>query len=258
MKATCKIIPCLWVLKTTLVLMALWTTFLFAQKMPPAPKEPVSDLKMPEPVLFQEIKGKATLPAQLKLGFNLDLAERIKTGNWDVNGKVAAVDSEKVVFVTERGEAGNLVFRLPEGLRLLIRTGEPVSIKRTMRGFQAALGHELVITSARRLVVSSGRLFGDSPLKVKVWDGLTILQERELDKPLSESKYETTYQVSVTLLADGGRIQLALGTPSMVTVDGKAYTVMIKNSSKLIPNKEYEGLVEGSGYSIEYVAVCKE
>ena len=255
MNTICKIYLKRWALGPTLVLVVFWTVSVLAQETPPAPKEPVSDLKMPKPVMFQELKGKANLPKQLKMGFGLDLAGKILSGNWDVKGKITAVDNEKVVFTTEKGETGNLVFRLPKGVRLSLAADELVSIKRTMRGYRAALGYKLVVANMEMLAITSGRLFGDSPQKVKIWDGLILEQGQKLGQTLSESKYETTYQAPVYLITDGRRIQLALGEAHEVTVQRKTYKVMIHKSSKIVPTKEYENVAEGSGYVLEYVAV---
>ena len=241
---------------TTLLLVVFSITLVFAQQKPPAPKEPVSNLKMPSPVKFQELKGRATLPKQGNLGFGLDLAEKVLHGNWDIKGKVTAVEADRVTFTTDKGEVGNLVFRLPKGLRLSLVANEAVSIKRTTMGYRAVLSYKLLVASSEKLVITSGRLFSDSPQKVKIWDSLILEQDGELGQGL-KTKYETTYQVPVTLTIDGGKIELALGEAHEVIVQGKTYNVMMYQSCKVVPTKEYEGVAEGSGYVLEYVAVPK-
>lgn len=246
---------------TSLTIMALvvcGTNSVFAQeKEPPAPKEPVSNLIMPKPVKSQELRGRAKLPEQLKLGFALDLAEKILPGNWDFKGHVSAIDAEKVTFTTDQGQTGNLIFRLPEGFQLSLVSGDAVSIKRKTIGYSASLGYELVVASSEKLVSTSGRLFSDSAQEVSLWDGLTLEQSQELGQVLSRSEYETIYQVPVTLSIDGRETQLIPGEASEVVDGGKTYRIMVQESSRIVPTREYEGVAEGSGYVLEYVAVPK-
>lgn len=119
------------------------------------------------------------------------------------------------------------------------------------------MGYDLVVANPERLVIASGRLLGDSAQKIKILDGLALEQGRELGQVLIESKYETIYQVPVTVITDDKKMQLAPREALTVTVQDKAYQVMIHQSSKVVPSKEYEGVVEGSGYVLEYIAVTK-
>ena len=242
----------------TLGLVVLCSACTLAQEKPPAPKKPVTNLKMPAPVIVEAQKGEATLSQHVKLGFALDLADKILGGNWDVKGKVATLEAEKVSFITDQGENGNLVFSLPGKLTLSIAAGEPLSIKRTSRGYGAVLGYELVMTSSEKVVIAAGLLFGEMPQQVKIIeDDFALEQSQKLGQALSESKYETTYHIPVTLITDGRNIQLPLGEAQEVTIQGKKYEVVIQQSSKVVPTKEYEGVAEGSGYALEYVVISK-
>ena len=86
---------------------------------------------------------------------------------------------------------------------------------------------------------------------------MTLEQSQETGQALSESKYETTYQIAVTLIADGRNIPISVGEVHEVTSQGEPYNVIIQQSIKVVPAKEYEGVAEGSGYALEYVVISK-
>jgi hypothetical protein len=211
---------------------------------------------MPKAVTAGDL-GAAKFNREPRVGFALDLADRTQLGNWDIKGRVTAVEAGKFDFITEKGEAGRLFFRLPEGFQKLLASGEPVSIKRRLAGNRAAMGYDLVVSSAGRLVLGAGRLLGDSAGRVRILDGLVIEQGSEPGKLLARSKYEDTYLVPVALVASGRTIQLTPQEPLEVFAGGKAYRVMIQQSSRVVPSRAYEGVTEGSGYVLEYIAAPK-
>jgi len=246
-----------WSFGISLMLVIFSTTLVLAQEKPPAPKEPVSNLQMPQSVKVSDLKGRAVLPEQTRLGFGLDLDDKILGGNWDVKGRVTSVEPGKLAFTTGQGETGNLVYRLPEGVPLSLSADEPVSINRTTIGYKAAMGYNLVVGSTDRLVINSGLLIGELPQKVQIGDGFTLEQDKQSGRVLIKGKYETIYQVAVNLVTDDGKIQLTTDEMHEVTVRGKTYNVMIYQSSRVVPTKEYQGLAESSGYALEYMLVPK-
>lgn len=245
----------LWGVGMLVISLIICNTLLAQDKRPPIPKEPVTDLKMPEPVIFQEMKGQATIPKQVKLGFGLDIGNKVLVGNWDVKGRVNTVDAQKVSFITEEGDKGNLVFRLPKGLQLQLTADEPVTIKRISRGYKAALGYQLSVESKKRLVINSGRLFGDTPKRVRFPEGMTVVQSDEPGHILSRSKFETIYQIPVILITDTQKMPLTISITNRIKAGEKTYQVMISCSINVVPTKEYEGVAESSGYVLEYVVI---
>ena len=225
---------------------------------PPAPKEPSSVLRPLTPVRAAEIGGRASIPEGVKLGFGLDVADKVIAGEWDVQGVVAASEPGRLVFKTDKGEAGNLVYRIPKEQLLRLAAGDPVAIKRKAKGFKAALGYELMVSSSQRTIIASGRLFGETPLKAAVMDGLVIEQGKEPVRMLGESKYEITHEIPVAVTAgDGPQMHAETGAGQEVTVKGRKYQVLVQTSNRVVPTKKYGGLAEGSEYVLEYVVLAR-
>lgn len=232
---------------------------IFGQEMkPPAPKEPSSNLQLPEPVVFQEIKGSASLPEELILGFALDLGGVILPGNWDVQGKVVSSDNRVITFSTEQGQTGHLVYRLPKGFQLLLADDDVVKLKRNMNGYQTSLGNKFTLLSSDSLEIASGVLPGEFPHKVMIQDGLTLQQEKEVGSLLSESKFELTYMVPVYALTEDGKIKLTLFEPEVIKLDNTRYRIMILQSSKIVSQDKFEETSEGNGYILEYVVAVEK
>ena len=95
----------------------------------PVPERASSTLEVPKPVRAERLKGKASLPEELKLGFALDLADTLVTGDWDVVGKIMSHKDRRVSFKTENGADGRVVYRLPKGLELRVRPNQQIGIK---------------------------------------------------------------------------------------------------------------------------------
>jgi hypothetical protein len=234
------------------------STAVFAQeKTPPKPKEPSTILRMPNPVTVQEMKGRATLPEQLSHGFAIDVAEKVLSGNWDVRGKVIALENGTVAFKTEKEETGHLVFRLPKGMRFIPKPNQQISIKRAVQGFGGSLGHMTRLTSENELILASGRLYGDRPREGSVFQKLSLRQVSDRTQVASKTKYETTYKVPVVLTSDGASVRLSIGEPAEFTFAGRKFLALVTESSETIPAKEYEGIAEGKGFSLEYVISLK-
>jgi len=230
-------------------------TSILAQVNPNAPKVAVSNLAYPDPVIHQETKGAANLPEQLTLGFSLELEGILVTGNWDIQGKIVSTDSSRISFITESNQKGNLVYRIPREMTIVLKDGDPISIKRIMKGFQSSLGYELAIKSFDYLHIYSGKMFSEEPLKIKISDDLSLYQDEVNERVLNESKYETFYMVPVELISDQDSRVITVGQTHREAFQDIAYSVFVKNSSRTLPAKEYEGLAEGSGYALEYLIV---
>ncbi len=228
------------------------------EQTPPKPKEPVTTLKMPAPIEPKVIKGEATLPEELVLGFALDVGGTVLAGDWNVVATVIGFENRTVIFKTEKGEIGHLVYRIPKGVQFpLLKPKQPVSIRRNMRGYEASLGYQLHVTSEDYLMLSSGRIFGGEPQEAAISQRLLLQQIPDKQTVLSENKYETIYQVPVYLIVDKKPVELKLGELTEFMLDRKVFLIMVTESSNAIPNEEYKGVVEGKGYALEYVLVLK-
>lgn len=226
-----------------------------AQDKPPAPKDAATELKMPNTVRAEKLKGIATLPDQVKLGFGLDLEGQKLPADWDIRGIATAVSDDKISFTTDKDETGNLVFRLPKGLSLALAQNDSISILRKTKIYGPTLDYGLLVSSSGKLVVASGRIHGESPQRAEVWNDVRLVQSGELGSTLSESQYETTYEVPVSLLSENRSIQLTIGEAHGFIVRGETCNVMVRFSHKVVPAEGQEGVFEGSGYTLEYIAV---
>lgn len=224
---------------------------------PPPPKEPVSDLHMPKPVTPVIVKGKATLPEQLRLGFALDVGAEILGGNWDFAGKITEIEKNRIGFVTDQGKTGNFLYRFPLPTRLPVRPGNSIIVKREIVGHRAALGYRLLVTSSATMIIASGRLFDESPHTVKVFERLSISQSPILGRAISKSRFETIYDVPVKISGDGDSIEVNSGRTGEVIIQDKLYLVHISRSTSVKPSRRYEGIAEGSRYALEYIVFPK-
>ena len=222
---------------------------------PPAPKEPSSDLSMPEPVVFQEIKGSASLPVELELGFALDVGGMIIPGNWEVEGKVISHDNRTITFLTEKNETAHLVYRLPKGFQIGLEKEDGLFIQRELRGFQTSMGYRIMLHGPDSIEVASGILQGESPHEVGITEGLVLFQEKASKEVMTESQYETTYWVPVFAVTEEGKIKLDLFEPIDLKIHGMMYRVMIRQSNMVEPTKGYDHVAKGAGYIMEYIVL---
>jgi hypothetical protein len=247
-----------WVVPGLVAMMLLGRVPMPAQeKTPPAPKVPSSTLKLPKPVKAGEIRGRASLPENAKTGFALDLAGKVVPGNWDVKGKVSSVEAERIMFVSERGDSGSLVFRMPKGMKLSIAQNDPVRIRRTMKGTEGNLGHEVLLESGAKMVAAAGRLYGSGPLTATIASGVSVEQGKGQYKLLAASEYDTTYQVPLTLKAGGKTTILEPTGSKEATIGGRGQMVNVVESIRVVPSKKHESTSEGAGYTLEYVIASK-
>lgn len=226
-------------------------------KTPPKPKEPSSTLHMPNPVTVKPLQGSATLPEGVQHGYAVDVADRILTGNVDIKGRVTALESGRLVFATDKQQTGHLVYRLPRGMTLKLKTNDDFSLTRTMTGRGASLGYGLLLTGGKDLTLASGRVNGDIPNNITIVAGLTLRQAQDRSKKAAEGRYETTYNAPVTLVSDGQAKRLTTGEPTEFAFKGKTYLVMIRESSEIVPTKEKEASSEGQGFTLEYAITLK-
>jgi len=213
---------------------------------------------MPAPIESRVIRGEATLPEELVLGFALDVSDTVLAGDWDVVASIIGIEERTVIFETEKGETGHLVYRIPKGMQFpLLEPKQPISISRNMRGYEASLGYQLHVTSEDDLMLSSGRIFGEKAQEARILPRLLLQQIPEKATVLSESKYETIYQVPVYLILNEKPRELKLGELTEFMLDRKVFLIMVTERSNVIPNEEYKGVAEGKGYTLEYVLVPK-
>lgn len=226
------------------------------QNTPPKPEQPSSALQLPAPVQAEEAKGRASLPEELKLGFALDLGERVVSGNWEVQAKVVSVDKNIIAFQTDKGESGHLVYRLPEQMQMPLKVGQPIEIKRSMRGYQVSLGYELLVTSDGRTMVGSGRLFGDKPLGATVGKDLSLQQVSREISPGGEDNNGGNYPVPVVVSSGNSTLTMTMGKLADVDMHGSKLAVLVTESALVVPAKGAEGASEGQGYTLEYVVTA--
>jgi hypothetical protein len=65
------------------------------------------------------------------------------------------------------------------------------------------------------------------------------------------------FEPTTLLSPKGVSTKLTIGKLTEVALQRKPYLVLVLRSSELVPTKEYEGVAEGQGYVLEYVATPK-
>ncbi len=218
----------------------------------PVPKQASSTLEVPKPVRAERLKGKASLPEKLKLGFALDLADTLIAGNWDAVGKVISHKDRVVSFRTEQGADGNFVYRLPDGLELRVSPNQQIWLKRELRLFEGSWGYTFWLRADGVLTVASGRVSGAKQMSVQIEKGLAFKQMDKKEK-ISEGEYGTTYRVPAILVVNGQPVPLSLNTQTQLEFQSHKYVAVLTYSSKFIPSEKHMGAAEGGGFRMEYV-----
>lgn len=232
---------------------------LFAQDLtPPKPIVASSELQMPEPIQFQELKGRASLPDELKLGLAIDLDGIVLMGNWKIQAKVVSIDNRIITFVSEKEETGHLVYRLPKGFELSLETEEKIGLQRTMVGNQTALGYQFFLRGSNTLELAAGNILNEIPHRIKLLDGLLLEQNKKTTGILIENQYETHYNVPVVARTKDRAIKLNLFEQEIFKVQGNTYKIMVIQSTLIKPSKKYEEVSEGAGYLLEYVLISEK
>jgi hypothetical protein len=220
----------------------------------PKPQDTSTTLRLPEAVRAEEAQGRASVAENATLGFAMDLNEKLVRGKWDVRATVTGVDERAVAFRTDKGEAGRLAYRLPQGMRLAVSPGQALFVKRETVGFESSQGFTLTVATQDGTLLSSGRLVGPGPLEVRVSPDSVIRQSPERRTQVSASKYETTYSIPVVVVTPGGPSGAAVvGKLTDATVEGKGFSILVRESVLVVPAAGMRGVFDGGGYVLEYV-----
>jgi hypothetical protein len=226
-------------------------------KTPPKPKEPISVLKPPPGATSEKVAGRASLPAGMKVGFAVDVAESLLAGDWNLTAQVSSVKDQEIEFVTDKNQVGRLAFRLPAGMRLVAEPKQKLTISRTVAPFDLSLERRTMISVGEKNAVAEGRLFGRDPVKREIFAGAALEQNADSAVKVGESTYQTDYMVPVSVIVDGKRTQLKVGTPQDISVGRASCRLLIRESARTVPVKGQEGTVEGIGFALEYLVVFK-
>lgn len=230
----------------------------FAQTTPPVPEKPSSTLQYPEPVIDDKITGRAVIPAAISQGFAVDLAGKVLTGNWDIKGRVLAIEKGEILLKTEKQETGRFVYRLPKSARLPVKVDQQISILKTLKGFEGTLGYIVRVDLNNSIALASGRIFGNKPIEVKILEELSLKQVSGKEEIISNSKFEKMSKIPVLLQIKKEEKLFTIGEPYEFDINDKKFVVIVNESSNVIPTKEYEAISEGKGYTLEYAIILKE
>jgi hypothetical protein len=212
------------------------------------------------------------------MGFALDVAGRAQTGNWDVTGKVIENVGGRLTLKTDSGEEWHLVYRLPEGQVLDVKPGQSVTIKRVQSIIGSRLAYDLHISSGNDLVLAASRQFRTTAPKDAAGasrlfpaEGMATAPLRSIafwgdadrKEPMKATKYTTVYKVPINVQsllpgqANSGVKSLVSGERASLSVDNKPFSITVTESREVVPKPEFKGVLEGSGYTLEYVVSKK-
>lgn len=152
--------------------------------MPPPPAEPSSVLRHPDPVAPGEPRGPATLLQGVSLGFAVDLADTAQWGDVLLTGTVTAIDSAQVLFETDQGQPGRLLYRLPPAADLMLDSGYPLTLERFLTGYGSKSGYKIQLVSGTDLILDAGSIPAGSAIHVPIADNLLLRQVERGDVPL--------------------------------------------------------------------------
>jgi hypothetical protein len=246
-----------------------------AQKEPePVPKDQSGELRQPKPLIPRPIDSAATLPPGNKMAFALDVGSKAQTGNWDVNGKVIENAGGRLTIKANTGDEWHLLYRLPQGQELNVTPGQSVTIKRVQNIIGSRLAYDLHISSGDDLILAASRQYrttapkdAEGASRLSAAEGMAPAPLRsiafwgdaERREALKPTKFTTVYKVPIkvqSLLpgqANSGVKSLAHGESASLDVDNKSFTIAVTESREVVPKPEFKGVVEGSGYTLEYV-----
>ncbi len=219
---------------------------------PPPPKQDSSELRLPDPVPYERIRAEASLPQTIPLGFAIDLDGMLVSGHWDISGEVVGLDREarKITFITNQGDTGHLVYRLPSDLTVPLAINDPVVIKRKVQDYGIGTGYEMQITGADGWILAAGRVFGGSPRGIVLRNGVNIIQQ---EVSAENDKEKFVYDVPITFSAGVRNDRLPENKIKKLNLLNTTYTIFVFES-KYIASQD---LNNSWGYMLEY-AVTSE
>ena len=123
------------------------TMNIHAQGQPAVAKFPVEVLKAAPAVDQSPAKGLAVIPENIEIGFAADENGEIKSGNWEIKGKVTIHNGRRISLTFAGGDA-NFVYRLPEKGVLNISPGDELVIAQHDEVFAAVKNGQANIIDA--------------------------------------------------------------------------------------------------------------
>ena len=239
-----------------------------AQERTPAVREPLN------PLLPQPVTGNASLPEHIKAGFEVDLAGVILTGDWSIKGSVTGIADEKIGFRANGDESGQLVYRLPNKMRLALKTGQSIQIQHNHQISSKKLSYDMSVTSGERLVLVASRRNMMRPPDYKSAalliansgpDAIPFPQvyfwSHTDNKTLNvKSDHGSSFNAPVNLRLGNGTIlieNVAAGQAVELVIGSQSYVFFVKSSAEFKVAPAYFGLRSG-GYMLEYFLITKE
>jgi hypothetical protein len=238
-----------------------------------------SATRKPPVVEDEPVKGEASLPEKLPLGFALDLDGTVLTEDWELTGSVIEMEQGKLSFRSgDTDKIGHLVYRLPQNLAMPLSGGDSFKIVRKKVVRDSRIGFELVIQSVQgEVILGAGRVFDSRPPEPPQGDARALLNtEVARGTPLSSLIFRAAkapakidsrsakidvYDVPLRLLG-GDNLNLndvaeiaPQSEPVQLQMNGVTYRFGLLQSRLEVPKTEFKDVAESPGYSLEYVFV---
>lgn len=187
--------------------------------------------------------------------YHLQFGEEKVKGNLSGTGKATKVDKDLVAIQWNDGKELSLGYRLPvEGKALMVDIGQDLSVELQESLPGSGMQRLFTLGSGKGTIVSSGRQSMESPIVIKVSEGITLRQSTFSEKEvLVKSERDTHYGVPLVLLAGGKQLKVpADGQPFVFQAGENLYELRVLANGFVRPETAYEDVSEGQGYYLDY------
>lgn len=250
-----------------------------AAAQPPAPKVSSGTVELPPAAKPEtEFDGEPKLPADLRLGFAVEVGGKTIVGNWRVQGTITELENGRVSFTTPDQKIGHLHFRLPKGQEFPLKQDQSFVATKSVTQSDGNLGYNFTLLSGDDLVLLARRAHQPEPptpqstspflgamgAMVNAQD-VNYWAPQERGEPSHRSRFVDVYDIPIDirrqqnahLLSGGQPLSAARSTDEFNLTDQKPFDLTLLESRLVVPRASVGQAVESAGYTLEYVMIRK-
>ncbi|MEM7439028.1 MAG: hypothetical protein AAF393_05465 [Pseudomonadota bacterium] len=219
---------------------------------------------------FQDalVPGPAQLSEYVTAGFEADLDGFLLIGDWQHQGVITEVGTDRITFQTTDGKIGNYVYRLRQGHQLSVQVGQQIVIAHSQTFAAKVLTFQVAIEADGQVVLMGQRALLDTlpeddkavPVVLSPNGSLIDLSFRPIEAAAiqtnkSQHGESFEYPVEVRTQTTGTTIgEIGAKSAATISLYGRNVFIDIEKSAQFVPIPHHSGFAPG-GYIIEFYVV---
>jgi hypothetical protein len=185
-------------------------------------------------------------------GYSLVADGKPLRGDVHVSGTVKNVAVNKITFQSGNGNT-IMTYELPGKKQLQIDKGEKLTIHILTGKTLQARNYTLIDSCNGRLLHAAAHIIAPDAITSAV--APSILLRQVAGGGTATSDYDIVRHTPVILENNGKKNSLSTDKPTLVTIDGQQYKILILKSIEAHPTGKGKGVSETEGFELEYVLV---